>query len=101
MNGFISAERLIKSGVPQGSILGPLLFLLYINDLPECLNITRPRLFADDTNLTASGDSMNDAVFVVNSDLENLRNWLIANKLSLNVAKTEFMLIGSKRMRIG
>ena len=71
---------------------------MYINDLPECLNITRPRLFADDTNLTASGDSMNDAEFAVNSDLENLRNWLIANKLSLNVAKTEFMLIGSKRM---
>ncbi|CAB4029995.1 Hypothetical predicted protein, partial [Paramuricea clavata] len=98
MNGFISSERLIKCGVPQGSILGPLLFLLYINDLPECLNITRPQLFADDTNLTASGDSMNDAEFAVNSDLENLRNWLIANKLSLNVAKTEFMLIGSKRM---
>ena len=98
MNGFISSERLIKCGVPQGSILGPLLFLLYINDLPECLNITRPRLFADDTNLTASGDSMNDAEFAVNSDLENLRNWLIANKLSLNVAKTEFMLIRSKRM---
>ena len=98
MNGFISSEHLIKCGVPQGSILGPLLFLLYINDLPECLNITRPRLFSDDTNLTASGDSMNDAEFAVNSDLENLRNWLIANKLSLNVAKTEFMLIGSKRM---
>ena len=98
MNGFISLERLIKCGVPQGSILGPLLFLLYINDLPECLNITRPPLFADDTNLTASGDSINDAEFAVNSDLVNLRNWLIANKLSLNVAKTEFMLIGSKRM---
>ena len=96
MNGFISSERLIKCGVPQSFILGPLLFLLYINDLPECLNITRPRLFADDTNLTASGDSMNDAEFAVNSDLENLRNWLIANKFSLNVAKTEFMLIGSK-----
>ena len=55
-------------------------------------------MFADDTNQTASGDSITDIVTVVNSDLENLRKWLTANKLSLNVAKTEFMLIGSKPM---
>jgi hypothetical protein len=96
-NSF-SSERLIKCGVPQGSILGPLFFLLYINDLPHCLNKTKPRLFADDTNLTASANSMTDLETAVNSDLENLRKWLIANKLSLNVAKTEFMLIGSKPM---
>ena len=95
-NSF-STERLIKCGVPQGSILGPLFFLLYINDLPQCLNKTKPRLFADDTNLTASGDSITDLETAVNSDLENLRKWLIANKLSLNVAKTE-LLIGSKTM---
>jgi hypothetical protein len=64
----------------------------------QCLNKTKPRLFADDTNLTASGDSITDLETAVNSDLENLRKWLIANKLSLNVAKTEFMLIGSKAM---
>ena len=84
--------------MPQGSILGPLLFLLYINDLPQCLNKTKPCLFADDTNLTASGNSLTDLEVAVNSDLENLRKWLVANKLSLNVAKTEFMLIGSKKM---
>jgi hypothetical protein len=55
-NSF-STERLIKCGVPQGSSLGPLFFLLYINYLPQCLNKTKPRLFADDTNLTAFGDS--------------------------------------------
>ena len=96
-NSF-SSERLIKCAVPQGSILGPLLFLLYINDLPHCLSKTKPRLFADDTNLTASANSMTDLEAAVNSDLENLRKWLIANKLSLNVAKTEFILIGSKSM---
>ena len=93
-----SSERLIKCGVPQGSILGPLFFLLYINDLPHCLNKTKPRMFADDTNLTASANSLTDLEAAANSDLENLRKWLIANKLSLNVAKTDFMLIGSKPM---
>ena len=85
-------------GVPQGSILGPLFFLLYINDLPKCLNKTKPCLFADDTNRTASGDSIHDVQAALNSDLENLRKWLVANKLGLNVAKTEFILIGSKQM---
>ena len=98
IQGSVSSEKLIKCGVPQGSILGPLFFLLYINDLPQCLDKTKPRLFADDTNLTVSGDSITYLETAVNSDLEKLRKWLIANKLSLNVAKTEFMLIGSKQM---
>ena len=55
-------------------------------------------MFADDTNLTASANSWTDLEAAANSDLENLRKWLIANKLSLNVTKTEFMLIGSKPM---
>ena len=55
-------------------------------------------MFADDTNLTASANSLTDLEAAANSDLENLRKWLIANRLSLNVAKTEFMLIRSKPM---
>ena len=98
INGFVSSERSIRCCAPQGSILGPLLFLLYINYLPQCLNNTKPRLLADDTNLTASGDSITDIEIAVNSDLENLRKWLMANKLSLNVATTECMLIGSKSL---
>ena len=93
INGVMSSAKNINCGVPQGSILRPLFFLLYINDLPQCLSKTKPRLFADDMNLTASGESINQFETTVNSDLENLRKWLIA---SLNVAKTEFMVIGSK-----
>ena len=98
INGYLSSKKMIKCGIPQGSILGPLFFLLYINDLPQCLSKTKPRLFADDTNLTASGDSIPHLETAVNSDLENLRKWFTANRLTLNVAKTEFMLIGSKQM---
>ena len=98
INGYLSTKKMIKCGIPQGSILGPLFFLLYINDLPQCLSKTKPRLFADDTNLTASGDSIPHLETAVNSDLENLRKWLTANRLTLNVAKTEFMLIGSKQI---
>ncbi len=89
IKNYFSSEQLIKCGVPQGSILGPLFFLLYINYLPQCVNRTKPFLFADDTNLTASGDSITDLEVAVNSDLENLRKWLIANTLSLNVAKSK------------
>ena len=84
--------------VPQGSILGPLLFILYINDLPNCLQKTIPRLFADDTNITASGESIAEIEVAMNLDLECVIKWLISNKLSLNVAKTEFLLIGTRYM---
>ena len=66
INGATSSERLVWSGVPQGSILGPLLFLLYINDLPQCLRKTKPRLFADDTNITAAGKSVNEIEAAMN-----------------------------------
>lgn len=57
---------------------------------------TTSRLFADDTNLTSSGSSIDEVQSAMNADLERLKNWLLANKLSLNIVKTEFLLIGSK-----
>ncbi|CAB4042443.1 Hypothetical predicted protein, partial [Paramuricea clavata] len=79
-----------------GSILGPLLFLIYINDLPNCLQQSTARMFADDTNITVSGKSIKEAEVAVNVDLNNIREWLLSNRLSLNLVKTEYLLIGSR-----
>ena len=95
LGDLMSTERRVTCGIPQGSILGPLFFLVYINDLPECLNQATPRLFADDTNLTVAGESIQEIELNMNSDLACISEWLLANKLSLNVTKTEFILIGS------
>ena len=96
-NGQFSRISTTTRGVPQGSIIGPLLFLVYINDLPSCLNEGFPRMFADDTNISYSSNNPTDLENLMNSSLVNLNRWLIANKLSLNIAKTEFMVIGSRQ----
>ena len=90
-------KKIISCGVPQKTILGPLLFLLYINDLPNCLSSCEPRMYADDTHLTYAGDDADNIQLRLNQDLENVHNWLRANKLTLNMTKTEFMLIGSRQ----
>ena len=84
-------------GVPQGSNLGPLLFLIYINDLPKCLKRASPRMFADDTNISIAAKSVTELELMINCEMKNLHQWLITNRLSLNVAKTEFMIIGSRQ----
>lgn len=95
VGGSISKPQQIAFGVPQGSILGPLLFLIYINDLPACLLHTKPHMYADDTILNAASKSTTELLFRLNEDLKNIRNWLLANKLRLNVTKTEYMFIGT------
>ena len=97
INGALSNANVLSCGVPQGSIIGPLLFLIYINDLPNCLQSASAKMFADDTNITCSADNLADLESIVNSELSNLTTWLKANKLSLNIAKTEFMTIGSRQ----
>ena len=88
VNGSLSTTSTVTCGVPQGSILDPLLFLMYINDLPNCLRDAAPRMFADDTNITLSAKTVADLKLAVTSELNNLTCWLRANRLSLNVAKT-------------
>ena len=97
INGKLSDEKQINCGVPQGSNLGPFLFLLYINYLPNCLETTNARLFADDTTLLATGLNTVEVEAKLNHDLLNVDQWLKANKLTLNEGKTEFMIIGSRQ----
>ena len=74
----------------------PHLFLLYVNDLPNCLDQAKPSMFADDTSITASSESVEELEALLNSDLDNIYQWLVANKLTLNVSKTEYMIIFSR-----
>ena len=95
VNGDLSSPKTLRYGVPYGSILGPLLFIMYINGLRNSLRTSTPRMYADDTNLTTTGKSLKDIVNATNTELSNVNSWLLAIKLSLNKTKTEQMFIGS------
>lgn len=96
-------------GVPQGSILGPLLFIIYVNDLPRALTYCKTILFADDTNLLESSASIQELFSHMNTDANNLYEWFNVNKLSLNTSKTSFIIftksrnptIGDNKLKIG
>ena len=86
-NSSISNIELISFSVPQGSILGPLLFTIYINDFSKCLKYSNNLSFADDTTIILSAKNNKSLFQKGNEELENIDNWLIANKLSLNLKK--------------
>jgi hypothetical protein len=91
LNDFSAWEK-IKHGVPQGSILGPLLFLLYINDLPKTINDkTIPILFADDTSLLVTSPNLNDFQANINTAFHCINEWFKVNLLSINFSKTHYI----------
>ena len=87
INNTESSKTNLHCGVPQDSNLGPLLFLIYINDLPHCLQTTTASMFADDTNLSCTGRTSADIEYKINKDLDNIRKWITCNKLTLNLKK--------------
>ena len=94
-----SSQKTITCGVPQGSILGLLLFLLYINDMASVSNVLFPILFADETNVFLSGKNVDELIKIMTIELTKIVDWLDCNKLSLNVSKTHFILFRSQGMR--
>jgi len=94
-NGHQSDQQLVDYGVPQGSVLGPLLFILYTNDLPGSLTHSKVILFADDTTLYTYGKSLSDIFKSTNDDLAVLSDWFKANQLSVNASKTKYIVFGN------
>ena len=92
INGVESNFYLLQSGVPQGSILGPFLFIVYINDMVRATNYFTVRLFADDTSLTAVGSDFDVLIQQINSELPPVYEWLCSNKLTLNLSKTRYLV---------
>ena len=100
INGFKSSLCDMNFGVPQGSVLGPLLFLIYINDLSVSVKNSIVHHFADDTNLLYINKSIKVLSKNVNRDLKGITDWLNANRISLNVNKTEYIIFHSPRKLI-
>ena len=99
-NQIRSTEMAITCGVPQGSILGPLLFLIYINDLNNSTKNLSTILFADDTNLFCSGKDINELECNINAELVHVQEWLTLNQLTLNIKKSNHIIFRTTKKQL-
>ncbi len=97
VNGEKSEPMEITYGVPQGSIMGPLMFNMYVNDLPDVNTKSRIVMYADDTAIVFTDSDPRSIQTALNQDLALVKNWLDENKLTLNAKKTKFMVFGTRR----
>uniref|UniRef100_A0A669C5X4 Reverse transcriptase domain-containing protein n=1 Tax=Oreochromis niloticus TaxID=8128 RepID=A0A669C5X4_ORENI len=99
INNVKSNQLKVTCGVPQGSVLGPKLFILYINDICSVSKLLKCVLFADDTTLYCSGKDLEQLLTTVEKELNILKNWFDVNKLSLNIKKTKLIIFGTRQMK--
>ena len=92
VNSYISDKVVNPCGVPQGSVLGPLLFLIFINDIPNSSQKLKFYIFADDTNMLYADKNLKSLEATVNKELQNVCEWLHANKLTINAKKSNFVV---------
>ena len=95
VNGTVSNFQLINTGVPQGSVLGPILYLIYVNDVPNISNLFSQCLFADDTDLIFQSSCKDDLLYKTNVGLNQFYSWCCVNRLSINISKTKIMLFSN------
>ena len=91
--------KIVKSNVLQGSILGPLSFVIFVNDLKKLAKLIDPLLLAEDTKLFCSSNNMRILFEMANQKLNQIKDWFLANKLSLNIAKAKYMLFHKLRVQ--
>ena len=99
IDGQVSDIVGIECGIPQGSCLGPLLFIIYLNDFEHCLEHSRVNIYADDTKICISLDNQTEVIQTAQAELLNIAEWMRSNKFSLNPAKSEYMGIGHPHRR--
>jgi hypothetical protein len=92
-SGVDSVMKEVVCGVPQGSVLGPILFILYVNDLINASPSSRIRVFADDTNIFIISKDLIDLYGKCNNVLEEVSQWMLANKLSINIEKNKLYIV--------
>ena len=96
-NGYESRPRTVTCGIPQGSCLGPLLFIIYLNDFEKCLKVSKAGMYADDTHVTVTSMNVEELVHKAQEELTQISEYMRLNKLSANPQKTEYMIIGHPR----